>query len=122
ITAVRSALASTIRDVPGLRVVENLTESANLPAAVVEFAGYETVAMSRGTVQMQFSVVVIAPLSHGRITTVTLDELVAPFGSGSIPQQIWDTKNLGLSDVNATVSQVSGYSELEGFGVEHAAC
>lgn len=121
ISAVRDALADTIAGVDDLRVVKYLTDQVNLPAAAVEFGGYQTVSMGRGTVTMQFDVTVIVPLSHGRISTTRLDDLVAPFGTGSIPNAIWSAHTLGIDGCNAHVAQVSGYTQLDGFGIEHMA-
>lgn len=121
IGTVRAALAETIRGVEGLRVVENVTEQVNLPAAAVDFAGWRHDAMGRGARTMQFDVLVVTALAHGRIATTSMDTLVDSFGAGSIPQQIWENRTLGENGVSAHVEQVSGYSQIEGFGVEHIA-
>lgn len=121
IAQVRTALASTIRE-NDLRVVENVTEHVNLPAAAVDFAGWRIDAMGRGRRVMQFDVLVVTALSTGRVATATMDELVDSFGARAIPHRIWQTRNLGLDAVDAHVEQVSGYSQIEGFGVDHIAC
>lgn len=121
IGTVRSALTDVIAEA-GVAVAPFLTEQHKLPTALVDFAGYRTEAMARGTVSMQWDVTVVAPLAHGRISTQKMDELVAPFGSSSIPQQIWANRTLGRDDCDAHVAQVSGYTQVEGYGLEHVAC
>lgn len=109
-TAVKTTLEAAIS---GLTVHRTVPGTVNVPAVIVRPAPDDTadfwVAMDRGTDTWQLDLLVLVNRADAQLSEDTLDGYVTGSGSSSIRQAIFQAKTLGLADVNANVSGVSGY-------------
>lgn len=107
---IRDALADTITAaVTGITGYPTVPEVANLPAFVViprttEFDR----SFGRGMDTYNFDVIVLVSRRDDGLAQADLDEYVNGFGSSSIRQAIWNTRQLGIG-VDASVTGMSDY-------------
>ena len=112
---IRDALVTTLTAaVPSLaKVYRSVGSSVNvLPALVVTPAAPADfdVAMSRGTDTWLFDLIVLVSAADLDVATDILDGYIFGGGPDSIRQAIWNARTLGLSDVDAHVSELTAYN------------
>lgn len=122
ITAMRDAIQTTVGNaIAALHVYATVPDVVNLPALVVipgpaDFMG----AMGRGLDTHTFNLCLLVSNREAGLAQDELDEFVTGAGSKSVRQAIWQTKNLGLADVDAGVTGMSSYGgQFETAKVEH---
>lgn len=120
--ALRDAIDSTITAaIPALHGYDTIADAVNLPAFIVipesaEFAQ----AMARGTDTWEFNLYVLVSRAEPELGQDSLDEFVTGAGGSSIRQAVFLNKTLGLGDVDAHISRMSGYGgSFESSAVEH---
>lgn len=110
--AIRTAIKTTIEaQISGLKCYDNVADATNvLPAVVVmPFTSDFEKAMGRGTDQWSFDLLVLVSSGDLTIGQKSLDDYVSGAGTKSIREKIFQNKTLGLSDVDAHVSQMLEY-------------
>jgi hypothetical protein len=111
-SAIRTALKVSLEDpvIEGLTAYDKIPAQMNYPSVVVhpEDADY-TMAFQRGVVTYRFNLLVLVGATDSFARQDELDELVAPFGSKSIPKAIDSNRTLGLSDCDAVVLGIERY-------------
>lgn len=118
----RTALAGTISAaIPSLEKHERVPESLNVPAfMVIPRATEFGKAMGRGFDGYGFDVVILVSRSDDELAQSALDEYVNGFGVKSIRQAVWNARNLGLADADATVTGMTDYgAQFEIGGVDY---
>ena len=111
LTEIRDAIKTTIETaIPALKVYPTIPDSVTLPAVVgmpdeVDFS----VAMGRGTDTYEFDLIVLVSTGDMDVAQRQLDGFVTGAGSSSVRQAIFKARTLGLADVDAHVSAMTGY-------------
>lgn len=111
LSQIRTALSSTITAaIPGLQGYPRLPEVTNLPGFVVipRTTDFEFT-MGRGFDQINLDVIVLVSRRDDQLAQIELDDYVNGFGAKSIRQAVWNTRGLGLADVEAAVTGMSDY-------------
>lgn len=112
LAAIRDAIKSTIEaGITSLHCYDTVPDATNvLPAVVVlPFTADFEKAMGRGTDQWSFDLLVLTSTGDLGLGQDALDDYVSGAGTKSIRQVIFNNKTLGLSDVDAHVSQLLEY-------------
>lgn len=116
---IRQGLIDTVcnfveTDLYGYAFMEDIT---TLPAVLAkpggggrdDKAGDFTVTMARGTEIWSFQLILLCQRGHPEAGQRQLDEFISKAGVNSIRQAIWNTPDLGLGDVDATITGISDY-------------
>jgi len=119
---IRDAVKTTLEsNVASLSAYDTVPEAVNLPAVVLvpDKASF-VMAFDRGTDSYEFDLAVLVSFGDADIAQDSLDDYVTGSGSKSIRQAIFNNKTLGLSDVNAHISEMSDYgSSFEMSSLQH---
>jgi len=109
----RSALATRLATVSGLRTSATLPDQPTPPQAVVypERVIYDT-AMGRGSDEYTFVVIVIVGRIAERSAQTSLDAYCNPSGSTSIKAAIEGDQTLGGNALDCRVTEMRGQSSL----------
>ena len=109
--SLRDGIKTTITsNISGLEVYDTVPDVAVTPAVVVVPAeGDFHIAMGRGTDRWEFDLYVLCQRAVSDEGQNSLDDYVTGAGSSSIRQVIWNNKTLGLTDIDAHVSGMTGY-------------
>jgi hypothetical protein len=109
LTEIRDALKQTISQV-GLNVYETVADVTNSPAAVISpsDSDYQR-AMSMGGDEYYLDLFVSVAAHNIRDAQRQLDEFVTGQGPKSLREFIFRNRNLGLSDVDASVKGFRSY-------------
>lgn len=107
---IRDALSDTITAaVTGIQGYPTVPEVTNLPAFVVVPRSTEfSQSFGRGFDRYDFDVIVLVSRRDDQLAQVDLDPYVNGFGSSSIRQAVWTTRDLGIG-VDASVTGMSDY-------------
>lgn len=121
--AIRDAIKTTLEaEVAGLHAYDTVPDATHvLPCVVVmpTTASFD-VAMGRGVDTWYFDLLVMVAAGEMDTAQDALDELVTGAGPRSIRQAIWSKRTLGLADVDAHVSGMTGYGlRAEAAGIDH---
>ena len=119
---IRQGVKTVLEDaISGLTVYAMGETVHGLPAGVLIPSNADfTVTMGRGTDTWTFDLVVM--VATGELAHPQLDELVAGSGPRSIRQAIFKARKLGLSDLDAHVSELTSYNvALSSVEVDHVA-
>lgn len=120
--AIRDAIKTTIEaGIPTLHCYDTVPEATNLPAVVVAPTAADfDVTMGRGTDTWTFTLAVLVQSLDADLGQDRLDALVTGAGATSIRQCIFNARSLGLANVDAHVSAMSGYGgTFESAGANH---
>lgn len=111
LSEIRDAVKTTLESaIEGLTAYDTVPEVSNLPAAVVvPLTADFDVAMGRGTDTWEFDIPVLVSFTDADIAQDSLDDFVTGAGGKSIRQAVFQNKTLGLSDVDAHISEMSDY-------------
>ena len=111
LTEIRDAIKTTIETaIPALKVYPTIPDSVTLPAVVVMPDEVDfSVAMGRGTDTYEFDLIVLVSTGDMDVAQRQLDGFVTGAGSSSVRQAIFKARTLGLADVDAHVSAMTGY-------------
>lgn len=117
-TAIGTTLSGAITDLQVYRTVPDAVLNPGL--VVMPNSADFTVAMGRGLDTWTFSLYVLASFSEPELGQNALDKLVAGSGPRSIRQVVFQNRSLGLPDVDAHISGMSGYGgQFEAAQIEH---
>lgn len=116
--AVKTTLEANLADMTGYATIPGAT---NLPAFVVDPVDADfNVAMGRGTDTYQFDLAVMVNSSDLAIGQDELDDYLTGAGAKSIRAVVFANRTLGLTDTDAHVAGMSGYStQFETSALEH---
>lgn len=108
---IRTAIKTTLEAaIDGLWVYDTVADVAMLPAVVVKPTTAEyVVTFGRGTDTYRFTLDVLVAWDEPDLAQRRLDDYVTGAGAKSVRQAIFINKTLGLSDVNAAITGMSGY-------------
>lgn len=109
---IRTAIKTTLEaGISGIKCYDTVQDATNvLPAVVViPFTADFEKAMGRGTDQWSIDLLVLTSTGDPTIGQNSLDDFVSGAGTKSIRQVIFQNKTLGLTDVDAHVSQLLEY-------------
>lgn len=116
VSALRSALATNVDTVTGLRVFARVPMQPSPPMAIVLFNGYAAPrrAMAKGLTEMEFLVeVYTADASQEGAGEAAMDPYVATSGAGSMWVAIESDRTLGGNAEELQVTEMSGYEFVE---------
>ncbi len=116
VSALRSALATNVDTVTGLRVFATTPMQPSPPMAVVMFNGFPGPrrAMAKGLTEMEFTVTVFtADASQQGAGETAMDAYVATSGAGSMWVAIESDTTLGGNAETIQVTDMSGYEFVE---------
>lgn len=118
VSAIRTAIKDTVADnVEGIEGHEKIRDVVNVPAFVVAPAETDFAkAMGRGLDLWNFDVIVLVSRAEMDSAQDLLDEYVGGFGVKSIRQAIFQHPTLGLANLHAYVSGMSGYGATYNVG------
>jgi len=115
ITDLRTAIATNLARIPGLRTSYFAPDLVNPPMAIVEPDGTPVtfdIAMNRGLDQFRFTVTVIVKRADERSGQNALDVYCAGSGDYSVKQAIeWD-RTLGGHANDCRVTEISSYGSI----------
>lgn len=111
ITECRDALAVVLNGLPNLNAYAFLTDSIEVPAAVVIPDSGEAVANARGLDSHLFRVRVAVRRADERSAAQTLDRYLSSSGMHSIREAIVDNRDLGLEGTDATWQGWENYGD-----------
>lgn len=108
---IRTALQTTINTIVGLHGYDNVSDVAQVPAAVIApDVGDFTGAFQRGMDTWMFDVFVLVGRRDFEVSQEELDGFLTGAGDKSIRQAVYTNPTLGLTDgTDAFVSGVRGY-------------
>lgn len=113
LTDIRSALASALGDIRGLRVEASVPDNPKPPTAIIVPQGITfDLAMHRGTDEFDFSILLITGRMSERSAQNTLDSFCDPSGTNSIKAAINADPTLGGVVSSARVTNMRNYGSL----------
>lgn len=112
LTQIRTALRDTIiAAIPELSGYDTIPGSPNLPAVAVMPAESDFLAaMGRGVDTWQLDVIVLVSPSDEQLGQTQLDQYVTGAGDKSVRAAVFAARTLGLDDVDAHVTGMTGYN------------
>jgi len=120
--AIRDAVKTTLDvGLPDVYVYDFMPDNPTLPAVMVMPAAADfDIAFGRGLDMWEFDLIVLTARGSDRAGQDKLDQLVTGAGTSSVRQIVFANRGLGLADVDAHVSGMSGYGgSLEPVAVDH---
>ena len=113
LSAMRTALASNLATISGLRTAATMPDQPNPPIAIVmpTSVSYDT-AMGRGLDTYEFTVLVIVGRVDERTAQNLLDGYCNPSGATSIKAAIESNRTLGGQANDLRVTEMRNYSSL----------
>jgi hypothetical protein len=113
ITEIRTALASQLGTIRGLRVEASVPDQPKPPTAVVIPQGIRfDVAMGRGTDEYDFSIIVIVGRVSDRTSQASMDSFCNSVGTQSIKACVVSDPTLGGVVQSARVTDMQNYGAL----------
>lgn len=122
ITGLRTALATNLDTITGLRTHATAPGQIASPAAVIhlEQVDYDS-AMGRGLDEYTFSVRVYVSAANDRKSQDNLDAYLASSGAGSVKAAIESDRTLGGAACDVRVTAASGYALYQYAGSDYLA-
>jgi hypothetical protein len=114
ITALRTAIATNLGTITGLRTSPEMPDNPNPPIALVRPTSIDyNQAFAKGMTQYSFAVVVIVGRADERTAQRTLDAYCSSTGSSSIKNAVESDKTLGGNAYDCRVSEMRNYTPIQ---------
>jgi hypothetical protein len=114
ITALRTAIATNLGTITGLRTSPEMPDNPNPPIALVKPTSIDyNQAFAKGMTQYSFAVVVIVGRADERTAQRTLDAYCSSTGSSSIKNAVESDKTLGGNAYDCRVSEMRNYTPIQ---------
>ena len=114
ITALRTAIATNLGTITGLRTSPEMPDNPNPPIALVRPTSIDyNQAFAKGMTQYSFSVVVIVGRADERTAQRTLDAYCSSTGTSSIKNAVESDKTLGGNAYDCRVSEMRNYTPIQ---------
>ena len=112
LSEIRDGLKTTVSNISGLRCYDTIPDNAiNFPVAIFIPTGIDfDLAMQRGTDLYTFDMLVAVQRADSRTAQDKLDAFITGSGSSSIRQIIFNNRDLGLTDTDARVVNMTNYA------------
>ncbi len=114
ITALRTAIATNLGTITGLRTSPEMPDNPNPPIALVRPTTIDyNQAFAKGMTQYGFAVVVIVGRADERTAQRTLDAYCSSTGASSIKNAVESDKTLGGNAYDCRVSEMRNYTPIQ---------
>ena len=114
ISSLRTALATNLGTISGLRTSPEMPDNPNPPIALVRPVTVEyNQAMARGMTKYNFTVVVIVGRAEERTAQRSLDAYCSSTGTSSIKNAVESDKTLGGNAYDCRVSEMRNYTPIQ---------
>lgn len=114
ITNLRTAIATNLATISGLRTSAEMPDNPNPPIALVRPVTVEyNQAMAKGLTKYNFNVLVIVGRAEERTAQKSLDAFCSSTGSSSIKNAVESDKTLGGNAFDTRVTEMRNYTPIQ---------
>ena len=114
ITNLRTALATNLATITGLRTSAEMPDNPNPPIAIVRPTTVEyNQAMNKGLTKYSFAVVVIVGRAEERTAQRNLDAYCSSTGASSIKTAVETDRTLGGNAYDCQVTEMTNYTPIQ---------
>ena len=114
ITNLRTAIATNLATISGLRTSAEMPDNPNPPIALVRPVTVEyNQAMAKGLTKYNFNVLVIVGRAEERTAQRSLDAFCSSTGSSSIKNAVESDKTLGGNAFDTRVTEMRNYTPIQ---------